>query len=189
MIDLAREYSTPVHIVHLSSSDAIPLIAGARRTGISLSVETCPHYLYFAAEEIADGDPRFKCAPPIRERENRDRLWQGLRAGLIDTIGSDHSPAPPELKQLATGNLQRAWGGIASVQLSLPVVWTVSSRRGATLVDLVNWMGQQPARLVGLEGRKGALAPGYDADLVVFDPQAEFTVTPEMLQHRHKATP
>src|SRR5207249_9433897 len=136
-----------------------------------------------------DGDPRFKCAPPIREQENRERLWEGLREGLIDIIGSDHSPVSHELKHLATGNLQRAWGGIASLQLSLSVVWTAASQRGATLVDLVNWMSHRPARLVGLRGRKGVLAPGRDADLVVFDPQTEFRVTPEMLHHRHKVTP
>src|SRR5262249_33650435 len=155
----------------LSSADALALIRAARAAGPPLTVETCPHYLALAAEEVPDGDPRFKCAPPIRERDNRERLWGGLRAGLIDTIGSDPSPAPRELKHLATGNLQRAWGGIASLQLALSVVWTAAQPRGATLVDLVDWMGRRPARLVGLEGRKGVLAPGCDADLVVFDPQ------------------
>src|SRR5262249_26108051 len=160
-------------------------IAAARAAGLPLTVETCPHYLTFAAEDIPDGDPRFKCAPPIRERENREELWDGLRDGLIDTIGSDHSPAPPSLKHLATGDLVRAWGGIASLQLSLPAVWTAMGRRpGATLVALVDWMSRRPARLVGLEGRKGALAAGCDADLVVFDPATEFTVTPDLLRHR-----
>jgi allantoinase len=189
LINLCGEYRCPTHVVHLSSADALPLIREARAAGLPLTVETCPHYLALAAEEVPDGDPRFKCAPPIRERDNRERLWGGLRDGLIDTIGSDHSPAPPGLKHLATGNLQRAWGGIASLQLVLSVVWTAAQPRGATLVDLVDWMGRRPARLVGLGGRKGALAPGYDADLVVFDSLAEFAVAPGMLHHRHKLTP
>jgi allantoinase len=189
LIALCREYRCRVHIVHLSSADALPLIAAARSAGLPLTVETCPHYLVFAAEEIPDGDPRFKCAPPIRERENRERLWEALRDGLIDTVGSDHSPALPAMKELATGNLERAWGGIASLQLILSVVWTAGKRRGATLADLVEWMGLRPARLLGLDGRKGALAAGADADLVVFDPEAEFQVTPDVLHHRHKLTP
>jgi allantoinase len=190
LIALCREYRCHVHIVHLSSVDALPLIASARRDGLPLTVETCPHYLYFAAEDIPDGDPRFKCAPPIRERDNRHRLRGGLCGGLIDTIGSDHSPAPPALKHLATGDLQRAWGGIASVQLTLPIVWTMARQwPGVTMYHLVDWLCSRPAHLVGLAGRKGALTPGCDADLVVFEPEAEFTVTPDMLRQRHKLTP
>jgi allantoinase len=189
MIGLCREYRCHVHIVHLSAADALPLLAEARAAGLPLTVETCPHYLFFSAEEIPDGDPRFKCAPPIRERENREQLWQGLRAGLIDTIGSDHSPAPPELKELATGDLKRAWGGIASLQLALPAVWSQARQRGFTLFDVVNWMSRQPAELVGLASRKGRLAAGFDADLIVFDPEASFTVEPTRLFHRHKITP
>jgi allantoinase len=189
MIGLCREYRCHVHIVHLSAADALPLLAEARAEGLPLTVETCPHYLFFAAEEIPDGDPRFKCAPPIRETENRERLWDGLRAGVIDTIGSDHSPAPPELKELATGDLRRAWGGIASLQLALPVIWSQARQRGVTLFDLANLMSRRPAELVGLAGRKGLLAPGFDADLIVFDPEASFTVEPAKLLHRHKITP
>jgi allantoinase len=189
LIALCREYHCRVHVVHLSSAEALPMLREARATGLPLTVETCPHYLHFASEEIPDGDPRFKCAPPIREGANRERLWEGLQSGLIDLIGSDHSPAPPELKHLATGDLQRAWGGIASLQLALSIVWTAGMPRGMTFVDLVDWMSHRPARLVGLDGRKGALAPGYDADLVVFDPRAAFRVLPEMLHHRHKVTP
>lgn len=189
IIALAREYRCRAHIVHLSSADALPMIAAARSAGVALTVETCPHYLCFAAEDIPDGDPRFKCAPPIRERENRERLWSGLRAGLIDTIGSDHSPAPPELKELASGNLQRAWGGIASLQLSLGAVWTEAERRGLSLVDVARWMCQRPAQMFGLADRKGALVSGFDADLVVFDPQGELTVNAALLHHRHKCTP
>jgi allantoinase len=189
LIQLARDCPSRIHIVHLSSADALPRIAAARAAGLPLTVETCPHYLYFGSEALPDGDPRFKCAPPIREQENRERLWQGLRDGLIDTIGSDHSPAPPPLKYLETGDLGRAWGGIASLQLILSIVWTAAWQRGATLVDLVEWMSHRPARLVGLHGRKGRLAPGSDADMVVFDPEAEFTATSERLHHRHKVTP
>jgi allantoinase len=176
-------------VVHLSSADALPMIAQARAEGLPLTVETCPHYLAFAAEDIPDGDTRFKCAPPIRERANRERLWQGLLDGLIDTIGSDHSPAPPELKLLAEGDLSRAWGGIASLQLALPAVWTEARGRGGTLAELSRWMARHPAELVGLSGRKGEIAPGRDADLVVFDPEASDRVDPMTLQHRHRATP
>jgi allantoinase len=189
LIALCREYRCRTHVVHLASAEALPLIAAARAAGLPLTVETCPHYLCFAAEEVPDGDPRFKCAPPVRGREDRERLWGALRDGLIDTVGSDHSPAPPGLKHLADGDLGRAWGGIASLQLALPVVWTEARRRGAALADVVEWLGRRPAQLVGLGGRKGALAAGCDADLVVFDPDAEFTVVPEALYHRHKATP
>jgi allantoinase len=189
MIDLCREYRCHVHIVHLSSADALPMIARARDEGLPLTVETCPHYLTFASEEIPDGDTRFKCAPPIRERENRERLWEGLRQGLIDTIGTDHSPAPPELKQLDTGDLFQAWGGIASLQLALPAVWTEARRRGFTLSHVASWMALRPAELVGLADRKGAIGPGHDADLVVFDPAKTFTVDLAALHHRHRATP
>ncbi len=189
MIDLCREFRCHVHIVHLSSADALPMVARARDEGLPLTVETCPHYLTFAAEEIPDGDPRFKCAPPIRERENRERLWEGLGQGLIDTIGSDHSPAPPELKHLDTGDVFRAWGGIASLQLSLPAIWTAARQRGFTLADLSRWMALHPAELIGLRARKGAIARGRDADLVVFDPEKTFTVDPAAIHHRHRATP
>ncbi|HLJ92207.1 MAG TPA: allantoinase AllB [Gemmataceae bacterium] len=184
MRDLGREYRCRVHVVHLSAADALPQFCAE-----GLTFETCPHYLHFAAEEIPDGDPRFKCAPPIRERENREHLWRHLRAGLITTIGSDHSPAPPELKELATGDLARAWGGIASLQLILSAVWSQARSRGFTLADLAKWMCRTPAELVGLGQRKGQLAPGFDADLVVVDPQATFVVEPEKLLHRHKITP
>jgi allantoinase len=189
LADLGRAHRCPTHVVHLSGTAALPRLARERADGLPLTVETCPHYLFFAAEEIPDGDPRFKCAPPIRGRAEREGLWEAVRAGLIDTIGSDHSPAPPDLKHLDTGDLVRAWGGIASLQLALPVVWTAASRRGFTVADLARWLAARPAELVGLADRKGAIAPGRDADLVVFDPEATFTVGPETLHHRHKATP
>jgi allantoinase len=188
MIDLCREHRCCVHIVHLASADALPMIARAREEGLPLTVETCPHYLTFAAEEISDGDPRFKCAPPIRQRDHRERLWEGLRAGLIDTIGSDHSPAPPALKHLASGDVFRAWGGIASLQIALPAVWTEARRRNIEITALARWMASRPAEILGLK-RKGAISSGRDADLVVFDPDSCFVVDGADLFHRHKATP
>ena len=174
LIDLCRDHSCHVHIVHLSSAASIPLLKQARRQGLPLTVETCPHYLAFAAEEIPDGDPLQVCAADQGTR-NREKLWEALREGVIDTIGSDHSPAPL-LKHLETGDVWRAWGGIASLQLSLPIVWTEARRRGFSLDDLARWMAREPARLVGLSAKKGEIAPGRDADLVVFDPDATFSV-------------
>ena len=155
MIGLCRETGCRVHIVHLSSADAVPMIVQARGEGLPLFVETCPHYLFFAAEEIPDGDPRFKCAPPIRERENRERLWEALRCGAIDTIGTDHSPAPHSLKHLDSGDLDRAWGGIASLQVSLPAVWTEASRRGFSIASVAEWMATPAGRAAGLCGLEG----------------------------------
>jgi allantoinase len=189
MVALCREYRCRVHVVHLATADALPLIAEARAEGLPLTVETCPHYLTFAAGEIPDGDPRFKCAPPIRTAADREALWEALRAGLIDTIGTDHSPAPAALKHLDTGDLARAWGGIASLQLALPAVWTEARRRGFTPEDLARWMSRRPAELVGLAGRNGSIEPGCDADLIVVDPDATFVVDPTALYHCHPATP
>ena len=189
LIRLCREYRCHVHVVHLATAGALPLIAAAKAEGLPLTVETCPHYLTFAAEEIPDADPRFKCAPPIRSEADREALWEGLRSGLIDTIGTDHSPAPPALKHLDTGDLARAWGGIASLQLSLPAVWTEARRRGFALTDLARWMAASPAALVGLGGRKGKIEAGHDADFVLFDPDAPFLVEGSGLHHRHPATP
>jgi allantoinase len=189
LIGLCRETGCRVHIVHLATASALPMLASARLKGLPLTVETCPHYLTFAAEEIPDGDPRFKCAPPIRSAANREGLWEGLRSGIIDTIGTDHSPAPPALKHLESGDLSRAWGGISSLQISLPSVWTEARRRGFGIDDLVRWMAASPTRLVGLSGRKGVIAPGADADLAIFDPESSFIVDPAALLHRHPATP
>lgn len=189
MISLCREYHCPVHIVHLSSADAVPALRRARAEGLPLTVETGPHYLFFDAEEIQDGDTRFKCAPPIRERENRERLWEALAEGVIDMIASDHSPCPPEMKATETGDFGWAWGGISSLQLTLPAVWTEAKRRGFGIGDLERWLCRAPARIFGLEGRKGEIAVGRDADLVVWDPAALLTVGPDMLHHRHPLTP
>ena len=189
LIDLCREYEVPIHVVHLSSSDAVPALQAAREEGLPLTVETCPHYLYFSAEDIPDGDTRFKCAPPIRERANRERLWQALRDGVIDFIVSDHSPSLPALKRLGEGDFQRAWGGIASLQLGLPIVWTAARGGGFGVVDVARWMSHGPAHFLGLNDRKGGIEAGLDADLVVWNPDASFIVEPSLIHHRHNLTP
>ncbi|PTL81504.1 allantoinase AllB [Vitiosangium sp. GDMCC 1.1324] len=189
MIELCRKHRGRVHIVHLSSSDALPDIAAARREGLPFGAETCPHYLTFDAEHIPDGATYLKCAPPIREAENREKLWAGLARGEIDMVVSDHSPCTPGLKHLDKGDFAAAWGGIASLQFSLPAVWTGMRARGHGLESLVRWMCQNPARLIGLEGVKGSLTPGADADLIVFDPEASFTPEPSRVLHRHSLTP
>ncbi len=182
----ARETGARVHVVHLSSASALPLLAAARADGVRVTVETCPHYLALTAEEVPDGDTRFKCCPPVRGDANRDALWRGLADGVIDMVVSDHSPCPPDLKRLDTGDFGAAWGGISSLQLGLPVVWTEARRRGRTLAEVVTWMAARPAALVGLP-RKGRIAAGADADLAVVAPDAEFTVGE--LHHRHPLTP
>jgi allantoinase len=189
LIALCREHRCRVHVVHLSSAEALADLAAARREGLPITVETCPHYLYFAAEHIPRGQTQYKCAPPIREAENRERLWHALESGTLDFVVSDHSPCTPHLKRLEAGDFLSAWGGISSVQLALPAVWTRARARGCTVVDLVRWMCERPARFSGLDGRKGAIAPGQDADLVLWDPDAEFTVVPSMIEHKHKLTP
>ncbi|HSF39395.1 MAG TPA: allantoinase AllB, partial [Thermoanaerobaculia bacterium] len=189
LVRLCRETGARVHVVHVSSAEVLPILRQARAEGLPLTAETCPHYLTFTAEEIPDGGVAFKCAPPIRSRENRELLWEALREGLIDLVATDHSPSPPERKRVETGDFRGAWGGIASLQIALPAVWTEARKRGFKAADLAEWMCAAPARLAGLEGRKGAIAPGRDADLVVWDPEARFTVEPAGLHHRHKLTP
>lgn len=186
LVRLCRETGCRVHIVHVASDEVLPVLRRAREEGLPITAETCPHYLTFAAEEIPDGALAFKCAPPIRSRENREQLWEALREGLLDLIATDHSPSPPELK---AGDFRGAWGGIASLQLSLPAVWTGARERGFTVENLAEWMCAAPARLAGMGDRKGGIAPGYDADLVIWDPEASFTVDPGKLHHRHKLTP
>ena len=189
LIRLAEEFRTPIHIVHLSSAKALPLLAAARDRGVPVTVETCAHYLWFAADEIPDGATEFKCAPPIRDAENRERLWKALEEGRIDMVATDHSPCPPEMKHRETGRWDQAWGGIASLGLALPVTWTAMQRRGWKLERIAEWMAAAPARLAGLARSKGAIAPGADADFVVFDPEAKWTVTPDDLHFRHKLSP
>ena len=189
VIRLAKEFRARVHIVHLSSADALESLSAAKRNGLPITVETCPHYLYWSAKDIRDGATQFKCAPPIREEENRERLWSALRSGLIELVASDHSPCPPALKCGESGDFLRAWGGIASLQLSLPLLWTMASARGFSLDKIAQWMCAGPARLAGLARRKGAIAAGCDADFVVFDADATSRVDAEKLFHRHKVTP
>ena len=189
LVRLAREFGARIHIVHLSSSGAVPQFVAAKQDGVHVSVETCPHYLTFAAEEIADGATEFKCAPPIRERDNREKLWAALGDGTINLIATDHSPCPPAMKLTEDGNFLRSWGGIASLQLSLPAVWTEARRRGYAVARVAEWLGHAPARLAGLDKRKGAIRVGCDADLVIWNPDAHFRVDPLQLHHRHKLTP
>ena len=184
LLDLAGRTGARVHVLHLSSAAALPALAAAHQRGVRVTAETCPHYLSFAADEIPPGATPFKCCPPIRDAANRDALWQGLRAGQIDCVVSDHSPCTPDLKHLDTGDFATAWGGIASLQLGLPAVWTQARSRGVPLTDVVTWMSARTARLAGLTG-KGELAPGYDADLCVFAPGDSFVVDAATLQHHN----
>jgi allantoinase len=189
LISLCREFRFRLHIVHLSTCEGLTLLRAARAEGLPVSVETCPHYLHFAAETIRDGATLCKCAPPIRSSENRERLWDGLRSGVIDLVATDHSPCPPAMKKLDDGDFQTAWGGISSLSTALPVMWTEASARGFALRNIVAWMAEGPARLAGCDARKGQVAAGYDADFVVFEPEAEFLVTKEGLHHRHAVSP
>ena len=189
MIRLSREFDTRVHIVHLSSAEALPLLREAQAAGVKITAETCPHYLHFAAEGVPPGATEFKCCPPIRESENREQLWQGLAAGTIEMIVSDHSPCPASLKLRDSGDFMAAWGGIASLQLRLPVVWTEACRRGFSLRDLTDWLCTNPAHQVALASRKGTIAAGYDADIIIWNPELDFIVDATRLEHRHKLTP
>ncbi|GAA6526938.1 allantoinase AllB [Intrasporangium sp. DVR] len=188
LIELARHSGSRIHVLHVSSSDALPLIAAARREGVPITAETCPHYLALAAEDVPDGATQFKCCPPIREARNRDLLWAGLGDGTLDVVVSDHSPSTPDLKALDTGDFGVAWGGISSLQLGLSVVWSEARNRGFTLADVSRWMSRGPADLVGLP-RKGRIQVGADADFCVFAPDDSFVVDPARLQHRNPITP
>jgi allantoinase len=187
--ELARKHRASVHVVHVSAAESVTLLRESRARGIAISAETCPHYLTLASSEVPDGATEFKCAPPIREPLHRDALWEGLHHGALDLIVTDHSPCPPALKQRDVGDFFHAWGGISSLELSLPVVWTEMHRRGLDIGHVARWMASGPARLVGLHGRKGAIAPGADADLVLLDPAGTFAVDASTLFQRHKTTP
>jgi allantoinase len=188
VIEAARVTGGRAHVVHLSSSDALAMLASARREGVAVTAETCPHYLVLTAEEIPDGATAAKCSPPIREAANRELLWGGLRDGIVDLVVSDHSPSTPAMKMLDSGDFGAAWGGISSLQLSLPLVWTAALSRGFSLSDVVGWMARQPAQLAGLR-RKGRIAVGGDADFCVFAPDESFVVDPGQIHHRHPVTP
>lgn len=189
VVRLCRDTRARTHVVHHSAATALPLLRGAHAEGLPLTAETCPHYLTFAAEDIADGATPWKCAPPIRERANRELLWQALADGTLALVASDHSPCTPALKRLEAGDFVAAWGGIAGLQLALPAVWTAARARGHTLVDVVRWMCEAPARLAGLTGQKGAIAVGADADLCVLADDEAYCVEPSAIRHRHQVTP
>lgn len=186
LVEAARDTGARTHVVHLADADALPILRKARADGVRITVETCPHYLTFAAEEVPDGATSFKCCPPIRETAHREALWTALTDGDVDLVVSDHSPCTPELKRLDVGDFGAAWGGIASLQVALPVVWTGARARGIALTDVVRWMAEAPARLAGLPG-KGTIAVGRDADLVAFAPDERWTVGD--LHHRNPVTP
>jgi allantoinase len=201
MSRLAKEFGVRTHIVHVACAEGVDEIVRAKAAGAPITAETCPHYLTFAAEEIPDGATEFKCTPPIREARHREALWNGLVDGALDLVATDHSPAPPSMKP--RGDFQEAWGGIASLELSLAAVWTGARERLANAFafhaldgarrpqprHIIRWLSDAPARLAGLDGRKGRIAAGYDADLVVWDPEAETTIDPSRLEQRHKLTP
>lgn len=189
MIRLCEATGCRVHIVHLSSARSVEQIAAAKDRGLPVTVETAQHYLYFSAETIKDGQTAFKCAPPIRESTNNELLWHALKQGIIDFVATDHSPAPPALKQLSTGDFDTAWGGIASLQLALPALWTAARKRQIPLQDMAKWLCQRPTQLTGQQNRKGIIAKGYDADFVVWNAEKKFIVTEQMLYHKHKVTP
>ncbi len=189
LLELCRRYGFRLHIVHLATALALNELRAARQEGLPVTVETCPHYLHFAAEEIQDGSTLLKCAPPIRGRNNREELWKALREEDIDLVATDHSPCPPELKRLEEGRFDQAWGGIASLSVALPVMWTGMRARDISLSDLVRVMAEKPAVLAQLSGRKGKIASGHDADLVIFDPEAETVVSREGLHTRHRISP
>lgn len=188
VIELARWTGCRVHILHVSSSDVLPMLASARRDGVRITAETCPHYLTFSAEEIPDGGTQYKCCPPIREAANRELLWEGLRDGVIDMVVSDHSPSTPDLKCLDTGDFGVAWGGISSLQLGLPAVWTSARQRGFDLADVARWMCRAPALQTGLS-RKGRIDVGLDADFCVLAPDDAFVVDAASLHHKNAVTP
>ena len=189
MIRLCEEFNCRTHIVHLSSANSIEQIKQAKQKGLQLTVETAQHYLYFNAEEIEDGKTAFKCAPPIREKENNEQLWQALKDGIIDFVATDHSPAPPDMKEFESGNLKKAWGGIASIQFALPVLWTAAIKHRCTELDIAKWLCENPAKFISNKLKKGKLEIGFDGDIVVWNSNKSFTVTENIIRHKHKITP
>jgi allantoinase len=189
MLRLCREFGFRLHIVHLATARAIDRLRAARAEGLPVTVETCPHYVHLEAEKVPDGATQCKCAPPVRDHENREQLWHGLREGVIDMVVTDHSPCPPAMKNLQEGNFQTAWGGIASLSMALPIMWTEARRRGFSLSDIARWMSEKPSQFAGCGGHVGRLVAGADANFVVFDTDVEFTVTQDRLHQGHAASP
>ncbi|XP_054644834.1 allantoinase, mitochondrial isoform X1 [Dunckerocampus dactyliophorus] len=186
---LCLQYQVRCHVVHLSSAQPLTLIQEARQAGAPLTVETTHHYLSLSAENIPAGATQFKCCPPIREAKNQELLWAALKAGQIDMVVSDHSPCTPDLKKLDSGDFSQAWGGISSLQFGLPLFWTSAGLRGFQLADVVRLLCRNTAQLCGLGQQKGSLEPGYDADLVIWDPEREFEIKEEGIHHKNKITP
>jgi allantoinase len=189
MIRLCEEYNCRVHVVHLSSADSIEQLRKAKEKGLPITVETAQHYLSFNAEEIRDGETQYKCAPPIREAQNNEQLWQALQDGIIDFVATDHSPSTPKLKQIESGDFMKAWGGIASIQFALAALWTAAKQRDCSLNDLAKWLCENPAKLIGKQNQKGKIQIGFDADLIILDPEKSFDVTEDIIHHKHKITP
>ena len=188
-LDLQEKYNLKTHVVHLSAANGLESINKQKKRTKKITIETCPHYLFFNAESIPDGNPIYKCAPPIREKENNDQLWEALLNGQFDFLASDHSPAPPEMKELESGNLFKAWGGIAGLQFTLSALWKSGENRGLTLKKLIPLLTSNPAKFLGLDAKKGYLKKGYEADITVWDDSKEFTVTKDIIAHKHKTTP
>ncbi len=189
VIKLCRETGARIHIVHLSSAEALDEIRKAKKDGFPITVETCPHYLIFNAEEIKDGQTQFKCAPPIRERENNELIWEAIKDGTIDFIATDHSPATPDLKEMESGDFRKAWGGIAGLQFLLPAFWTGARKRGIEVGEIVRLLSTNPAKFCGLDGKRGTIMRGHEADLMIWEPDSSFLVTEADIQHRHKVCP
>ncbi|MBK8981474.1 MAG: allantoinase AllB [Ignavibacteria bacterium] len=189
LIRLSEKYDSHIHIVHLSCADAVDLIIKAKEDGLKITVETCPHYLYFHSENIPEKNTVFKCTPPIRDNDNREKLWKAVKDGVIDMIVSDHSPCPDDMKFTTEGNFKKAWGGISGIQLGLSAVWTESEKRGFSIPDISKLMSAGPAKLIGMEKVKGKIEKGFDADIIIFDPDKTFTVDSKILFHKNKLTP
>ncbi len=188
-LEIQDIYDIKVHIVHLSSSKGLPLITKQKEKTKKITVETCPHYLFFNSDEIPYASPIYKCAPPIREKKNKDKLWEGVLKNEFDFLASDHSPAPPEVKKLEEGNFMKAWGGIAGLQFTLPVIWTAGQKKGLSLERLIPLLTINPAIFLGLDDKKGKLEKGFDADITIWDEKTTFKITKKIIQHKHKATP
>lgn len=188
MIKLCRKHRCKTHIVHVSSAEALSMIAAAKKEGLPLTAETCPHYIYFNAEDIPDNNTLYKCAPPIREKENNELLKAALKNGVLDFISTDHSPAPPDIKEIGSGDLSKAWGGIAGLQFLLPSSWS-ALKDSMSLVQFIPLLTSAPANFLGLQNKKGTTAAGFDADLTIWDPEEEFEITEDHIFHRHKISP